>query len=368
MRRGLHNVRNAPVLYQYVISIGCILLTAGVCWGLQRVLDYKFVALVFMLPVTVIAVSMDIWPVVISTSLSAFIWNFFFIPPVYTLHITKSEDLVLFVMYFVVATVSGVLTFKVREYEKRNRKKQERVQTARLYNTLLNSLSHELKTPIATIIGATDTLRDENIKLSAQNKYTLIQEIATASLRLNQQVENLMNMSRIESGVLKPKFDWCDINEIVYECIRRIDEKHHTQKITVNISADIPLVWLDKMMLEQIAFNLLINACVHTPRHSKVMVSATCINDVFMLDVEDNGPGFLQEDRLRIFDKFFRAQHTEAAGTGLGLSIVKGFAEALGGNVELKNIVSGGAHFCVKIRCEAMQVNKRTEPWLIRKY
>src|SRR5207249_1976604 len=140
----------------------------------------------------------------------------FFIPPRYTFQIGSTEDVLMLLMYFFIALINAVLTNKIRQIEKEAHQKEEKEHTIRLYNTLINSLSHELRTPIATILGASDSLLQNNSRLTEKNRKQLIKEIATASLRLNLQVENLLNMSRLESGFIKPKWDWCDINELVY--------------------------------------------------------------------------------------------------------------------------------------------------------
>jgi two-component system sensor histidine kinase KdpD len=192
----LNSVKN---VYQYIISISVIISVASLCYLSSNLIDYKVVALVLMVTVSLTAMFFDIMPVLVSALLSALIWNFFFISPKFTFHIDNAEDVLLFFMYFIIALVNAVLTFKIRAIEKIASKKEEKENSLKLYKTLLNSLSHELRTPIATIIGATDNLQTENTNLSENNKAELIAAISKATLRLNTQVENLLNMSRLES-------------------------------------------------------------------------------------------------------------------------------------------------------------------------
>jgi two-component system sensor histidine kinase KdpD len=252
-------------------------------------------------------------------------------------------------MYFVIALVNAVLTYKIRQIEKIGRAKEEKANTVKLYDTLLNSLSHELRTPIAAIIGATDNLQSNNRNLTAENKEELIAEISKASFRLNQQVENLLNMSRLESGFIQPKKDWCDIIEVIYDAVKRIEENNISQKITINVNPDIPFFKLDKAMMEQIIYNLVNNAIQYTQEDSTIDIIAHCHADVLELVIEDNGKGFPEEEIDNVFNKFYRLKNTKAGGTGLGLSIVKGFTEALGGTVHLKNLKTGGAKFTLHI-------------------
>jgi len=264
---------------------------------------------------------------------------------------------VLFLMYFVIALVNAVLTYRIRQVEKQSVEKEEKAHTIRLYNTLLNSLSHELRTPIATIVGATDNLQNFGSKLSDSNRYELVNEISKASLRLNQQVENLLNMSRLESGVIQPKKDWCDVVELIYNCVSRVEENTGRKNISIQVDQSIPLFKIDKGMIEQVIENLLYNASLYTAPDSAISISAACHADVLEMVVEDNGPGFPLAEIPLVFDKFYRLEHTQTGGTGLGLSIVKGFTEAHKGTVGLENISGGGARFTIGIPAETSYLN-----------
>src|SRR5258705_12633930 len=248
---------------QYLFSIAIVILVSTVCFGLSGLIGYRVVAFILLVTVSLLAITFDILPVLLLATLSAFIWDFFFIPPRFTIHVDTTEDTILLVMYFVIAMVNGALTYKIRQVETISRLKEERANSVKLYNTILNSLSHELRTPIAAIIGAADNLQS-NSNLTNDNKEQLIAEISKASLRLNQQVENLLNISRLESGHIKPKNDWCDVEELIYEVVRRVEENGSNRKISVSINDNVPLCYLDKGMLEQVVYNLLNNAVIHT--------------------------------------------------------------------------------------------------------
>jgi two-component system sensor histidine kinase KdpD len=249
---------------QLLISISVVCIISALCYAMSSYLDYKIVAFILLLTVSIAAVLFDIIPVFVTAIVSALIWDYFFIPPHFTLQVGSTEDSILLLMYFVIALVNAVLTFKIRQIEKIGRAKEEKANTIKLYDTLLNSLSHELRTPIATIIGATDNLQSNNKNLTAENKEELIAEISKATFRLNQQVENLLSMSRLESGFLQPKKDWCDIIEVIYDAVKRIEENNISQKITINVNPDIPFFKLDKAMMEQIIYNLVNNAIQYT--------------------------------------------------------------------------------------------------------
>jgi two-component system, OmpR family, sensor histidine kinase KdpD len=333
---------------QYLYSVIIIILISLLCFGLSEFIGYRVVAFILLLTVSLLAVMFDILPVLLSAALSAFIWDIFFIPPRFTIHVGTTEDTILLVMYFVIALINGVLTYKIKQIEKTARLKEEKANSVKLYNTILNSLSHELRTPIATIIGATDNLQS-NQNLSTANKEQLIVEISKASLRLNQQVENLLNISRLESGHIKPKNDWCDIGELIYEVVRRVEENNSNRKIGVGVSNNVTLCYLDKGMLDQVIYNVLNNAAIHTEKTSKIDISASCHADLLEIIIEDNGKGFTEAEMKDAFHKFSRNKNQNTSGSGLGLSIVKGFTEALGGTVELEKAVPGGAKFTITI-------------------
>jgi len=329
---------------QYLYSITGVILVSAICFGFSGFLGYRTVALVLLLTVSLTAILFDILPVLAAAILSAFIWDFFFIPPRFTIHVNTTEDTILLIMYFVIALINGALTNKIKQVEKISRIKEERANSVKLYNTVLNSLSHELRTPIAAIIGATDNLQS-NKNLTQENKDQLVHEISKASLRLNQQVENLLNISRLESGHIKPKNDWCDIVEIIYEVVKRVEENNTKRKISIHVNQNMPLCSLDKGMLEQVLYNLLNNAAIHSSPGSDIDISAASHADILEFIIEDSGMGFKDIPPNDIFYKFSRGKTPQGAGSGLGLSIVRGFTEALGGNVELTKGTAGGAKF-----------------------
>jgi two-component system sensor histidine kinase KdpD len=289
--------------------------------------------------------------------LSALIWDFFFIPPRFTFSVGSADDTLMLAMYFVIASVNAVLTFKIRQVEKEAMQKEGKEHTFKLYNTLLNSLSHELRTPISTIIGATDNLQNQNGKLSENNKIELVNEISKASMRLNRQVENLLNMSRLESGFIQPKKDWCDINELIHDVTNRLKENLQHHAINIQVKENIPLFKIDFGLMEHVLFNLVHNAALYIPKYCIITVRASCVDDKLILTVEDNGNGFPEDEIEKVFEKFYRLKNTNTGGTGLGLSIVKGFVEAQGGTIRLENIPEGGAKFTIEIPCETSYMN-----------
>jgi two-component system sensor histidine kinase KdpD len=341
---------------QIIYSIAIVILVSVASFALSGWMGYRVPAFILLLTVSLLAIVFDILPVLISAVLSALIWDVFFIPPRFALHVDNTEDAFLLIMYFIIAMINAVLTYKIRQAEQISRLKEERANSVKLYNTLLNSLSHELRTPIAAITGAVDNLQS-NHHLNETKKTELIVEISKASLRLNQQVENLLNISRLESGHIQPRMDWCDIIELVYDVVKRVEENNPGRKIRISIKQDFPFCRTDKGMLEQVLYNLLNNAAIHTEPHCKIEISASCHADLLQFLIEDSGTGFTTIDSNDIFDKFSRTKSTSANGSGLGLSIVKGFTEALGGTAELNRSYRSGTQFIISIPVQVTYQN-----------
>lgn len=321
-------------------------------------MGYQAVALVLLLAVSVSAMLFDIIFVVIAALLSALIWNYFFIPPTGTFHIGTTHDMLLFLMYFVIALINAVLTFKIRDFERKVRLREERENTIKLYDILFNSLSHELRTPISTIIAAVDTIKSDNIKLNTHVRLELLNEIEKASMRLNRQVENLLNMSRLEAGVLKPALDWCDLNELVYNIISELQQESIHQQIVFEADESTALCKIDRGFLEQILLNLLRNALQYTPENSQIEIDVKTDDNCCTLMVSDNGKGFPEASISSVFNKFYRLPNTATGGLGLGLSIVKGLVEALNGKIVLEKGAIGGATFTIEIPCETSSLNQ----------
>lgn len=334
---------------QYLISIVLVCIVSALGFLVSDFLGYRSVALMLLVTVSILAMVFDILPVVIASVLSALVWDFLFIPPRFTLTVGTGEDGLLLFMYLVIVLVHVVLTSKIRRMEKEAMEKQEKERAIKLYNTILDSLSHELRTPISTIIGATDILKENNPNISDENKLILVNEISEASLRLNQQVENLLNMSRLESGIVQTKLNWVDVNELFYTVVNKCKPQESNHVIKVTVEENLPMVILDAGLMEEAIYNLVNNALLYTPNESEIHLQASIHNDLLKVVVSDNGSGFPSHEMEKVFAKFYRLYDSKPGGTGLGLSIVKGVVEAHKGTIRLKNAKSGGAVFTILI-------------------
>ena len=219
-------------------------------------------------------------------------------------------------------------------------------ESERLSQALLNAVSHELRTPIAAIETAASGWQPG---LPVEVQATLAAEIREATARLNRLVANLLDMARLESGHVKRRMDWCDVNDILNAALKRVASPLAHRDVSVTRPPTVPLLRADSRLVEQALVDLLLNAAVHTPSGTPVEVIVTVEDQAVAITVADRGPGISPEAMPRVFDKFYRAPGAAAGGTGLGLSIAKGFVEANGGHVRVANRPAGGAAFTISL-------------------
>jgi two-component system, OmpR family, sensor histidine kinase KdpD len=216
---------------------------------------------------------------------------------------------------------------------------KRRVEADRLRAALLTSLSHDLKTPLASIIGAAGALKQFTRELDDHGKIELISTIVEESERLNRFIANLLDMTKLESGAIKPKTARHDIGEIVSTALDRASKILADHKLELETAVDLPMLEIDPVLFEQALFNLLDNAAKYSPAQTTVRIQSWLEDDAAKLQVIDEGGGIPPEDLERIFDKFHRAEKQDQvrAGTGLGLAISRGFIEAMGGSITAAN-------------------------------
>ena len=205
----------------------------------------------------------------------------------------------------------------------------------RLRSALLSSLSHDLRTPLVSIMGAASSLISYDEALAPDARRELAQTIQDEAERLNRFVQNLLDMTKLGAGALKPRVDWADLNDIVGAAVERARGFARGHTIRVEIDPGMPLLCVDPVLMEQVFFNLLDNACKYSPSGTTVKVWALKTTEHVVIEVADQGPGIPLEDREKVFDMFFRVDQadSQAAGTGLGLAICRGIVEAHGGTI-----------------------------------
>jgi len=220
------------------------------------------------------------------------------------------------------------------------------VESEKLRNVLLSSISHDFRTPLASIIGAASTLNDAAaVSLDPLQRHNLLATVLDEAQRLHRLVDNLLDLTRLTQGPIELKRQWVALEEIVGSVLRRLQGKLGDRDVAIDLPSDLPLLHVDEVLIEQLLFNLVENALKHAPG-SALRIGAEAFRDVVVVSVRDHGPGLPPGDEARVFEKFHRG-HAEAAqsGFGLGLAICQVIAEAHGGSISARNAPDGGAEF-----------------------
>jgi two-component system, OmpR family, sensor histidine kinase KdpD len=222
---------------------------------------------------------------------------------------------------------------------------QVRMETERLRNSLLSSVSHDLRTPLATITGAATTMLESGSRLDQRTQKELLESVRDEAERLNRLVQNLLEMTRLESGAIELHRDWHPLEEVIGAALGRLAKNLGSRRVTVSIPPDLPLVKIDDVLIEQVFVNLLDNAVKYTPPDSAIRIIVTATDQSVTAEVADHGPGLPKGQEARVFEKFFRAAPDGRGGAGLGLAICRGVVLAHGGRIWAHNLPEGGVAF-----------------------
>ncbi|HEY7727301.1 MAG TPA: sensor histidine kinase KdpD, partial [Candidatus Eisenbacteria bacterium] len=237
------------------------------------------------------------------------------------------------------------------------------IESERLQNALLSSVSHDFRTPLAVITGAASSLLDPGARLGEEARRTLIETVGEEAQRLNRLVANLLEMTRLESGALSPNLDWHSLEEVIGASLEALEDRLRDRTLIVDVPRDLPLVRVDDVLLEQVLLNLVENALKYTPRDKPIEIRARAGADEVRVEVADRGPGLPPGEEKQIFEKFYRvAGSGSPRGVGLGLTICRGIIEAHHGGIGVENREGGGACFFFTLPLEAPPPNVQPEP------
>jgi two-component system sensor histidine kinase KdpD len=233
------------------------------------------------------------------------------------------------------------------------RKAQVEMEAERLRNSLLSSISHDLRTPLATIVGSASTLVEEDLSLSLEDKLELSRAIYDEARRMSNLVNNILDMARLDAGAVQLNKQWYPLDEIIGVVLTRLQKRLNSRLVTVNLPPGIPLLYVDAAMIEQVLMNLLENAIRYTPAGSPLEIFAEATLAGMEISVADHGLGIPKGSENKLFEKFYRVQHEAAqSGVGLGLAICRAIIEAHGGSIQAQNRPTGGAVFSFIIPLE----------------
>ena len=222
------------------------------------------------------------------------------------------------------------------------------MQSEEMRSTLLSAVSHDLRTPLASITGAASTLRSQADRLAPEVREELLDSIAEEAQRMSRLVSNLLDMTRLESGI-ELRRDFYPLEEIVGAALQRMEAQLGQRQVATELPESLPLVYVDDVLLGQVVVNLIENALKYTPEGTPLEISGQALPDALELTVRDHGPGFAPGDEARIFEKFYRGKSEGVRGAGLGLAICKAIVTAHRGSIEAENSPGGGAAFRVRL-------------------
>jgi two-component system sensor histidine kinase KdpD len=235
--------------------------------------------------------------------------------------------------------------------------------TDELKSALMSALSHDLRTPLASIMASVTSLMESDIQWDEETKRDFLQGILDEAERLNRLVGNLLDMSRIEGGALRPEKDWYGIGEVIESVVERLEPRLTGHPLTVHLEEDLPLTRFDYTQIDQVLTNLLENAANYTPAGTPISVVARRKGEQIEVSVEDGGPGVAPEHLPRLFDKFYRVDgSSHRGGTGLGLAISNGLVQAHGGRLWAANRPGGGFAVTFTLPVEPAAVPTRPAP------
>jgi two-component system, OmpR family, sensor histidine kinase KdpD len=338
-------------LREYAIAIVCTAAATALSFIVEPLIGHRPLGLLYLLLVVAVGVKLHRGPVLLVSATIAFVWTLL-IPPRFIPHISDPEDLILFVTFFVVALTIGHLTTRLKEA-------QVIEASARFQRTLLQSVSHEIKSPLSAVQAGVDALAKE---IGAdENRQSVIEATQKGLRRLRRVINNLLNMSRLEAEVMYPALDWCDVGDVIRAAVRLTDDGLKAHPVRIEADEQLPMVKADQALLEQSLCNLLLNAAANSPAAALIVVRANCVAGQLKLSVLDEGRGIPEVDLPNIFQVFYRGDGAPPGGTGLGLAIVDGFIRAHGGQVTALNRPSGGAEITITIPVETLRWNPAEE-------
>jgi two-component system sensor histidine kinase KdpD len=333
----------------YVAAILVVILCTTLNWLLSLWLAPTNLAMVYLLGVVAIAARYERGPAMACALLSVLAFDFFFVPPVLTLRMDDTQYVVTGIALLVVGVVISTLAARARAATQADLLAREE----QLRNSLLASLSHDLRTPLAVIAGSASSLRDERARLSQAEQDQLLETLYDEAQQVSLTVSDLLEMTRLHSGRVELDRQWYPAEELVGAAIERCKRQLANHRVHTRLDPQLSLLHVDGVLIEKLLVNLLENAAKYTPAGTLVTIVGQNAPDAIVLHVEDEGPGLPAGDEERIFDKFYRADREGAVtGSGLGLSICRAIAQMHGGSISAANRPSGGAAFTVTLPAE----------------
>ena len=356
----------------YLVSLLATAAVTALLIPFREHINSTTVALAYLLDVLFVALFWGSGPALLASVLGVLCFNFFFLPPLYTLSITHTENWIALFAFFTTALAVGQLSAREKrraEEAERGEQEIERLykelraaferasqaealkQSERLKSALLDAVTHDLRTPLTSIKASITTLIDEastpEFALDKESRVEMLQVIDEESDRLNRFISGLIELARIDAGELQLRRQWGAIDEIISTALARAQPLTQNHEIEVNLGEELPAVRVDERAVSEVVYTLVDNATKYSPPGTKIKISAGLDDRMIKMAVEDEGEGVPVGLRERVFDKFFRATRDgdistqRPSGTGMGLAIAKGIVEAHAGKIWIESGAGG---------------------------
>jgi K+-sensing histidine kinase KdpD len=337
-----------PTLAGIAYSLLLVGIATVVLAGVIAVTEIRHISIGYVIPVVFSAIRFGTVESLIAALVAVAASAFFFYPPIFSLHVDDPQQITDLALFVFVAIVIGHLASRVREEAARaNRRENEailRVQADRFRDALIGSVSHELRTPLSSIMGAATVLAGAPAVQREPQLAALANVVREEAVRLNNDIQNLLDATRISSQGVEPKLSWTEPIDIVNSALERRRAMLAGHQVDVRLPDDLPLIYVDSVLVEQAFVQIIDNAGKYSAAGSKIEIEGHRQGDQITLSVTDHGAGIAPEDKANVGERFFRGSRHAATttGSGLGLWIAKAFLSAHGGTLTMDSVDEGG--------------------------
>jgi two-component system sensor histidine kinase KdpD len=330
----------------YAWAVAATLVCTLIGFAMRPRFDLVNVAMVYLLAVVIVALRFSRGPAIAASVLGVAAFDFLFVPPQGTFTVDDIQYLLTFAIMLAVALIISRLVESVRRQATVQAALEIEAETERIRSALLASISHDLRTPLAVMAGASSSLAESGERLTASERHGLAKSIFDQARDMSEHVAKVLQMTRLEMGAIKLDRDWASLSEIVGTVLARLGERMAAHRVIVELPDDLPLVRVDATLIEQVLGNLLENCAKHTPPGTVVRVRAQLRTGEIVVSVEDYSGGLSDADVERVFAKFHRGSVEGAgAGFGLGLAISRGIVRLHTGQAWAERVPAGGTAF-----------------------
>jgi len=341
----------------YLAALGIVATCTALNWGLSVWFDPTNLAMIYLLGVVLTATQLGRGASVVGALTSVIAFDFFFVPPVFTLRFGDTQYVLTAIVLLVVGLVISSLAAHLRLQVKAATQAALAAQEERLRNSLLASISHDLRTPLAVIVGSASHLLENGTQLSPEEQQRLLKSLYDEAHYVSRIVSDLLDMTRLQADAVKLDKQWYPLEELVGAALQRAKGQLAHHVVQVHLPEQLPMIHVDGVLLEKLLINLLENAEKYTPHGTTITIAAERRQNAIVIEVADSGPGIPAHAAEKLFEKFYRgATEGAIAGVGLGLTICRAIAQAHGGSIQAANRIEGGAVFTISLPYETPPV------------